>query len=166
MPHRIALFALICIALPAFGQAKVGVVDLDQAMAESQAGKQLQTSLQELQAQVQADIAARQQELDALRQQLADGAGALDDATIIELQMQLEQKTTELKRFYDDQQRAMNQAYTAGLLAIEEQLGPILEAILAERGLDAILRSDQVLVFSPDVDITGLVVERLDAASE
>ena len=71
-----------------------------------------------------------------------------------------------LARAHADGLRAQAQTFqTEGLTRVREEIGPALDAIMAEEGYDLILnRANQAVVMSSDrIDITQLVLERLEA---
>lgn len=146
---------------------KIGVVNLDQVLVESQAGKDLQGSLDEFSSQVQAEGENKAQATLELRQQITDGASTLSQEKLTEMQGQYEALAADLRKFRDDKQREGQTLQQNGLKEIEQQLQPIFETIRDEGAYDLILNfaPGVVVMMSEKIDITEQVVERLDAAT-
>ncbi len=146
--------------------AKIAVVDLDQVVAKSQAGQELQAKLEQFQKDAQAQADKLAQAASDLQKRISDGRQSLSEETLADLQKQLEDKTVEMRRFRDDKQREGQQIQNDGLDKVEKQLRPVFKAIREEGGYDLILNKvPGVVVSSSDrIDITAEVIDRLDKA--
>ncbi len=84
-----------------------------------------------------------------------------------QLNKELEDATIALRRFRDDKQREGQKMQEEGLLNIEQVLQPIFAQVRDEMGFDLILNRvpGVVLMISERVDITPLMVERLNASN-
>lgn len=161
------VFALVSAApLAAAQELKIAVVNLDRLVAQSAAGKALQTRLEQFQQQVQSQGDAMTAAANDLRQQIANGANTLSEERLSELQKELEDKAIEIRRFRDDKQREGQKIQTEGLREIESKLGPIFEAIRAEGNYDLIINNvpGVVVMASERIDITQTVLDRFNAA--
>ncbi len=165
----LALTAGLIVAPAAFaqGQYKIAVVNLDQVLVESEVGKALQAELNEFTTGVQAEGEAKTAAALELRQRIADGANTLAEDKLAELQQEYEAAATEVGRYRDDKQREGQKLQQEGLAKIEQQLQPVFEAIRDDGGYDLILNfaPGVVVMTSERIDITSLVVERLNAAA-
>lgn len=166
----VALCAIALLAAPAAiaqDNLKIGVVNLDQVLVESNVGKTLQTQLDQFTTGVQSEGEAKTTAALELRQQIADGANTLSEEKLAELQQQYEAAATEIRRFRDDKQREGQKMQQEGLASIEQQLEPIFRAIRDEGSYDLILNyaPGVVVMLSDRVDITTQVIERLNATT-
>jgi outer membrane protein len=165
----IAVCVLTLLAPAAFAQdnLKIGVVNLDQVLVESNVGKALQAKLEEFTNGVQSEGETKTEAALALRQQIADGANTLSEEKLAELQQEYEAAATEIRRFRDDKQREGQKMQQEGLAGVEQQLDPIFRAIRDEGSYDLILNyaPGVVVMLSERIDITPLVIERLNAAT-
>ena len=145
---------------------KVGVVDVEAIVAESPQGKALQASLEQFQAEVQAELQRLQNDAQAIQQRITDGANSLSDERLSELNAELEDATIKIRRYRDDKQRQGQKMQEEGLVGIEAALQPVFEQVRAEMGFDLILNRvpGVVLMISDRVDITALMIQRLNAA--
>jgi Skp family chaperone for outer membrane proteins len=164
------LGAVVGLALgvgPAAGQdaqVRIAVVDIDFIAVQSPAGKELAGEITALQNQYNTEMAARQAEVDGIQARIV----AVDSADVEGqrvLQREYQDAVTSFQRYQQDVQAQAQAFQTEGLTRVREEIGPALEAIMAEEGYDLILnRANQAVVMSSDrIDITQLVLERLEA---
>ena len=147
---------------------KIAVVDLEVVVAGSEAGKALQVKLEQFQNQVQDEGKALNDQGRDIQRRIAEGANSLTEDKLAELQKQLEDATIALRRFRDDKQREGQKMQTDGLKEIEAKLEPIFKKIQEEEGYDLILNNipGVVVMANENVDITGKVIERLNAPAQ
>jgi Skp family chaperone for outer membrane proteins len=144
---------------------KMAVFNADRIMAESQAGQQALALFNQLRDQRVAELQTQQQEIDALRQQaLASDPNSVEAAT---LARQLEDRMVQMDRLQQDVQTELGQRQNELTGAITQQVGLIIEEVGLEGGYTLIFNSIQSgLVFvDPTMDISDLIIERLDAAN-
>ena len=146
---------------------KIAVVDVEVIVAESPQGKALQARLEQFQTQVQGDMQRMQNDAQAIQQRITDGANSLSDDRLAELNKELEDATIAIRRYRDDKQREGNKMQEEGLMGIEQVLQPVFAQVRDEMGFDLILNRvpGVVLMTSDRVDITPLMIQRLNAAS-
>jgi Skp family chaperone for outer membrane proteins len=144
---------------------KMAVFNADRIMAESQAGQQALALFNQLRDQRVAELQTQQQEIDALRQQgLASDPNSVEAAT---LARQLEDRMVQMDRLQQDVQTELGQRQNELTGTITQQVGLIIEEVGLEGGYTLIFNSIQSgLVFvDPTMDISDLIIERLDAAN-
>ncbi len=164
-------FILLGGLLPATADAqdsiKIVVVDLEQVVARSAAGQALQATLVKFQEEVKAEGEAKAAAARDIRQRIADGANSLSEDKLNQLQKDYEDAGIDIRRFQDDKQREGQKIQGEGLREIEKQLQPVFEMIRDEGGYDLIINNvaGVVVMANEKVDITPLVIEKLNAAS-
>jgi len=146
---------------------KVAVVDVEIVVAESPQGKALQTRLEQFQNQVQGELQRMQNDAQAIQQRITDGANSLSEDRLSELNKELEDATIAIRRYRDDKQREGTKIQEEGLMGIEQVLQPVFAQVRDEMGFDLILNRvpGVVLMISERVDITPLMIQRLNAAT-
>ncbi|NJL27840.1 MAG: OmpH family outer membrane protein [Thermoanaerobaculia bacterium] len=152
-------------ALAQDGPIKIAVVDLDRVIAQSKAGKELQTKLEKFQQDIKNQGEAMNEEARQLRQRMTDGVNSLSEDKLAELQKQFEDKQIAMRRFRDDKQREGQKMQEEGLREIEKQLQPVFEKVRDDGGYDLILNyvPGVVVMAGERIDITKKVVETLNA---
>jgi len=147
-------------------QIKIAVVDLEAVVAQSQSGKALQEKLAAFQESVRSEVEQINERARDIRQRIADGANTLSEDKLNELQKQYEDEQIKLRRLRDDKTREAQKMQEEGLREIEKQLAPVFKGIQEELGYDLIINNvpGVVVMANEKVDITKLVVERLNAS--
>lgn len=148
-------------------EVNIVVVDLERVVGQSAAGQALQQELVKFQEAVKVEGEAKAAAARDIRQRIADGANSLSEEKLNQLQKDYEDATIDIRRFQDDKQREGQKMQTEGLRVIEKQLQPVFEKIREEGGYDLIINNvaGVVVMANEKVDITPLVVERLNAAA-
>ena len=144
---------------------KMAVFNADRIMAESEAGRQALALFNQLRDQRVSELSAQQEEINGLRQQgLASDPNSAEAA---QLARQLEDRMVQLDRLQQDVQQELGTRQNELTGEITQQVGLIIEAVGLEQGYSLIFNSIQSgLVFvNPAMDITELIIERLDAAA-
>jgi Skp family chaperone for outer membrane proteins len=144
---------------------KIAVVDIDFIAVQSPAGKALAAEITALQTQYQSELAARQAEVDGIQARIA----SVDSANVVEqraLQREYQDAVTSFQRYQQDVQAQALAFQNQGRLRVREEIGPALEALMLEQGYDLILNTGNpgVVLSSERIDITQLVLERLESA--
>ncbi|MFC3713868.1 OmpH family outer membrane protein [Sphingoaurantiacus capsulatus] len=157
--------ALAQAAAPAGANAII-VVDMDRVGADSAAGKsgqqQLKTQLDSLQARGKslADSLRGEEQTLLKAQQGNTMAPEAFQAKVKDLQTKQNTARTELGNREQGLQR--NQGYVRQ--QIFNAVGPIINAVMRERGASLVIARDAALAVSPTLDVTAEVIRRLDAA--
>ena len=166
--------ALLALALLVPGAAaaqdtsalRIAVVDLDLLVAQSSAGRALQTKLQNFEQEIKRRLAELEEERNRTRQLVTEGSNSLSEERLNELQKQYEDQTIEIQRYTKDKQREGQKMQQEGLRDIELKLEPVLDQVQGQGNYDLILnRALGVVVMASDrVDITPRVLELLEAS--
>ncbi len=146
---------------------KIGVVDVEQVVAESPQGQELQARLETFQSEVQAQLNVMQEEARAIRRRIAEGTNTLTQDRVAQLEKEYEDAGIAIRRYRDDKQREGQKLQDEGLRAIEKVLEPVFEQARTEMGLDIIFnRVPGVIILTSDrVDITPAMIELVAAAA-
>jgi Skp family chaperone for outer membrane proteins len=144
---------------------KIGVIDIDFIAVQSPAGKALAEEITALQGQYQAELATRQAEVDGIQARIV----SVDSANVAEqriLQREYQDAVTSFQRYQQDVQAQALAFQNEGRVRVREEIGPALEALMLEEGYDLILNTGNpgVVLSSERIDITQLVLERLESA--
>lgn len=148
-------------ALPA--PAPILVVDQDDLFSRSAFGRQLRAELEEASRALSAENRQLEAELTAEERALTDRRGAMPveefrqlaadfDAKVVRIRTEREARGRELNRRVD---QARKQFLQAAL--------PVLEQVVTEAGAVTMLDSRMVLLSSQAINVTDLVIARLDA---
>jgi Skp family chaperone for outer membrane proteins len=148
---------------PASGQAemstKVGIVDIDRVVAESNAGKALFEKLQQDGEKLNAGRVQREQELAGLQNQMT--SGLVSSQARERLTRELERKRTDAQRWLEDANRVFQETQQAADLEFQDRLRPIIDEVAGQLGFGLVFRTNRSLtmVLNPALDITPQVIE-------
>lgn len=157
-----SIFTLLISSFFAFSQVKIGVVNSDKIMQESKRGKQALVKLENMNKSKQEKIQSLQNEIVTLRKQL--GSPALNAETRQNKSQQLEDKQTNLQRLVNDAKTEMQREMQNELLAVNNDIIPIIHQIGKSKGFTLILdlNGSGVLYFDNSIDITAEVIKEAD----
>jgi outer membrane protein len=156
------------LAVPAFAQTKVGVINQQRVLAQSVVGQHISTRLGAIQQEMAAELSA----MNLLIQQETERLSA-ETAIMTPEQVQsrpdLVSRIQTLNRSiqeYEAARRVREQEFTyterQAMRPVLEALQPILEEIFQENDLDILVDRANIVFSSPDVDISAAVIERLN----
>jgi outer membrane protein len=153
-------------ARPAPGPMKVAVINTEQILLESQAGKKAIADLKKVQEQREAELSAKQEEIKALQAKIDSGRLSLTQDKLADMEKQLEDKVIAGRRLQDDASRDLNKRKDDVLGAVDQRVMPIINQIGKEQGFTLIFRKfESGLIYADEaIDITPMVIQRLDAA--
>jgi outer membrane protein len=163
-----AAAAVAAVAVPARAQEApklaVAVIDVNQLVQDSAAGKEAMLRLKKAQDAKVAERKKLTDDMDALQKQLDAQRSTLTDSKIADLQKQIEDKQIALRRFDDDTQQQLEELKQKELSGLEKQIMPIIQELGKERKLQLIFNKYQSgLVYADDsIDITDEVLKRFN----
>ncbi len=134
----------------------------DRLLAQSTAGQSLQAGMQRLLSEVQGELTPYAASLQTEGQRLQQGGQAADpDGSGARAWQQRAQEAQQL-----EQRRQAELQYTQQMQirAIGQAADPILVAVYQERGCGLLLDRSAVYIFNPAMDLTDIVIQRLNAA--
>ena len=163
----LSVLALIPASAALAQGAKVAVIDVQRLVTDSVAGKEALARLKKLQDEKIAEGKAKNDEVDSLRKRLNEGRLSLADDKISELEKQLEEKVTGLRRFQEDAERDFNKSRETTFSEIERRVFPVIEQVGKEGGYAFIFNKFQSgLLYADDTsDITNQIIQRFDSAA-
>ena len=146
------------------GTTKIAVIDIERIAAESTAGKALFSSLKAENDKIQEEVAKREQEIRDMSSKL--NSEILSQDAKVRLQRDIERKRTDAQRWLQDIQAEFESKRQEGEAKFQESLEPIVRAVATENQIGLIIRATPGLTFvlDPALDISLLVVQKLDAA--
>jgi outer membrane protein len=140
--------------------SRVAYVSGQRLSSESNEGKAGTIRLQALQQEKAADVRARQQALEAVRQQLARA----DAGARAALEQDEQQRRAELERAVAQAQVDIQNVQREISADLMTKVRAILEEVVAGTDVEIVLQSDGPVIWAaPSLDLTPVVIERLSA---
>jgi outer membrane protein len=149
------------------GPIKIAVIDTEKILLSSQAGKKALADLKKLQEAKENELRTRAQELKDLQSKISEGRLSLAQDKLADLSKQYEEKEIAVRRLQDDATRELNKKRDEMLAAIDSRVMPVINQAGKDLGYTLIFRKfESGLIYADEaVDITNVIIQRLDAAA-
>jgi outer membrane protein len=144
---------------------KIGYVDLQRALNESEAGRQAKEKFKVQVDRLQGDLKKKKDSLDAMKEQLEKKASVMKDEEARNLEKDYQRKLRDFERAYKDSQGELQQKDNELTVELLKQLQGVIEQFGKENGYSIILEqsSSSVLYGSPELDLTEQIIARYNA---
>lgn len=143
---------------------KVGYVDLNRALAETEKGQEVKKKLQQDFKDRQEKLNGKQREIKKLKKKLSSQSKALSKEARRKRQQKLRRKLGKLQQLYMREQRAMSKKKAKETKDIFAKMRTIVEGIAEEKGYDLVLEKSKssVLYAEKRMDLTDALIEKFD----
>lgn len=149
-----------------FGPAIPGVCVYhhERLLAQSTAGQSVQTGMQRLQQEVQAELAPFEQFVQTEGQALQQGRGTIPQDQFATREQALAARYQEGRNLAQTRDGELRYTQAMQLQAIAQAADPIILALYTERGCGILLARDGVMRVNPTMDLTEAAIQRVNAA--
>jgi outer membrane protein len=145
---------------------KYAVINVQAAIAGTKDGQKAASELEAKAGPKKKELDQKQNDINALKDQLQKGQNTLSEATKNELYKNIQQKTTSLQRDYEDAQADMDQEQQKILQTLGQKVLATIERYARDHGIsmvvDVSLQPNPVMYASPSLDITKEIVDLYD----
>ena len=150
--------ASLCLAVAIFAsiasaQLKVAVVNVQKAMADTDALKKASEDLQKKFQPRQDEMDKLQKDLESIDAQL--NSGKLNQQATTDLQTQGTRKQRDFQRMSDDMQADLDKERQTILAKMSEKMQAVINKLAGDKGLDMIIEASQTLFYKPTLDLTA-----------
>ena len=151
--------------------ASVLIVNYQRLAAESALGRDMQTKIQGVGAQIQQQVQAMQTEGESIQQEQDRLAAATRGMTSAQVQASatlrpqieaFQQRRQQFQTRFQALQGDMQCTQAIAVRDFENQIRPILTTAMQARGAGAIVDTSGVRAFDPQYDVTNTVIQQLD----
>lgn len=147
-------------------QPVVGVVNLEQALFNSQAAQELQAVIQEEFRDDQTRAEQLNTELTELVERAQRDESIMSDAEKRRVSSDAQEKQVQLQMISERVQAALQERNQAFIESMRENLGNAIQAVVQEGGYNIVLNADSVAFFDNTYDITAKVTAKLNELSQ
>ena len=160
------LAALVACPVLTWGQSKVGILNLQEAISMTGEGKKSFGDLQKKFQPRQQDLQRQQQEIQALQEQVQKQQATLSDDERLRLSRELEDKSKLFKRANEDATADFNQESQDTFRRLGQKMVKLVADYAQETGYTMIMEGDQLQVYfvTRDAVVTEEIAKRYDAA--
>lgn len=155
MAVRAGLLCLVLapLASVASAQLKVAVINVQQAMIDSDELKKISADMEARYKPKQDELQKMQNDLQSIQQQLQ--SNKLTQQAAADLQLQGQRKQREAQRMQDDLQQDFDRDRQDVLSKASQKMQQVIRKLAEDGGYDIIIDVSQALYFKPAMDITA-----------
>lgn len=171
MIRQVIGFSALALGLATFGyaqQQKIGVVHIQGAIGSTKDGQKAAAELETKAGPKRKELEGKQNEINALKDQLTKGANTLSDAAKNDLYRSIDQKTKALNRDMQDAQDEFQQEQDKILQGLEQKIMAVINKYALDKGFTIILDVSNplpVLWASNSIDVTKDIIDLYDKES-
>jgi Skp family chaperone for outer membrane proteins len=147
---------------------KIAVINSQKAFETSAEGKKAMAQLEDVGTRIKTNLQKMDDAIRLLENRLNTGRLTMTPEALIGIQTDIDKKTTERKRYEEDQGREAQTTANTIMQKIRGEMVAIIENLAKERGLDLVLDASSptsgIVTANPAIDITDEVVRRYDQA--
>lgn len=169
MKSRVFLWpvlALACVSMASAQQGKFAVINIQGAIISTKDGQKAVSELQAQTAPKKRELEQKQNDINALQDQLNKGSNTLSDARKNDLYKSIEDKKKNLQRDVEDAQSDLEGAQQKMLSGLGQKMMAVIEKYARDNGITMVVDvsnpQSPVLYASPSVDITKEIIELYD----
>jgi outer membrane protein len=138
---------------------KIGYIDIQRVISESQAGKRARDRFQAQVKKAEADILKERQDIERLRSDLEKKGPLLKDEERRNLEADLQKRSVNLQRSMSDHQQDLQVKNNEMMSDILKELEKIVNEVGKAEKFTLILERSQILYSDQGIDITSKVIE-------
>lgn len=170
----LTVFALMIMATPLIvaqdsaGDIKIGIINMRRVIAESTAGKAAEDKVKAFYQEKRNELQQEMQTLQEDVKQLESQRSVLSQDAYLERANELQKRELDIQQKSKAAERQFQNMQQEEMQKFFKIAGPIVEAIGVEQGFTLIFdntptQTNQVIYFDKSIDITDLVIERVNA---
>lgn len=160
----VALFlAMTCLTGAAQADTSIAVVDIDKLLSESSAAESIKSQVKTHSKKFESEMEAMETQLRDSFQKLKDDSKGLSKEDLQARGMEFEKKRNEAKTSLRKKLSELNKGSSAAMSKLSEAIFQVSANIAEEKGYDLIITRNNVIVGTKELDITDLVMERLNS---
>lgn len=144
----------------------VGVVNLEQALFNTQAAQELQAAIEVEFSEDQLRAETLNTELRELVERAQRDESIMSDAEKRRVSTDAQEKQVQLQMISERVQAALQERNQAFIESMRENLGTAIETVVREGGYNIVLNADSVAFFDNAFDITGMVTAKLNELNQ
>jgi outer membrane protein len=168
--YSLAAGALAHAQAPAIGgpaPTKIGVINLQEAMARTKQGQEVAKKINDKFGPKKQEFDNRQADVEKLTDKLNKGRATMSDDAQKQLAAEIQKKGTDLKRFGEDSQSEIDNDEAKATQELQQKMFPILQNYAIQNNFAVVIDVGQqspVLWFASAVNVTDILVALFDQA--
>jgi outer membrane protein len=155
----IGMLVLSCTVAPAQEKIKIGFIDIQRIIAESQAGKKAKDRFQAQVKKAEADVQKERTDLERLKSDLDKKGPLLKEEERRNLEADFQKRSVILQRTLGDYQQDLQRKNSEMMSEILKELEQVVNEVGKAEKFTLILERSQILYSDQATDITSRVIE-------
>jgi len=140
----------------------VAVIDVEEVLKNSTVVKYVKEKIASKEKIYQAEIDKEQKKLEKEFNRIKSKQSVLSDSAKKEEERKFAEKFNKLKSELDAKQKSLKKAYLESMTQIDKKVNEIVADISKSNNIDLILPSSQIISYQDELDISPLVLKRLN----
>jgi len=141
---------------------KIGVVDVQQVLNQSQRGQAVKQKLEQERLGRQKDLDARQQELVKLQAEYEKQAPVLSEQAKREKKEAVERRFRDSRRVAEDANRDFEKKVREAEMETTREIFAVIQEYGKDQGFSVVLERSSIIFGAPAVDVTADIIKRYD----
>ncbi len=168
MKYWLVIAALVLSASFAFraGKMKIGYIDVQRVIAESQSGKRAKDRFQAQVKKAEADILKERQDLDRLKSDLDKKGPLFKEEERRNMEADLQKRSVNLQRSMNDYQQDLRQKENEMMQDILKEIEQIVNEVGKAEKFTLIFERSQIIYSDQGIDITSKVIETYNSRAK
>jgi outer membrane protein len=162
----VLLLAMSVSFVAAQDRVKIGFIDVQRVIAESQAGKRAKDRFQAQVKKAEADVQKERQELERLKADLDKKGPLLKEEERRNLEADFQKRTVNLQRTMGDYQQELQKREGEMMSEILKELESVVGDVGKAEKFTLILERSQILYSDQGIDITNKVIENYNSRAK
>lgn len=158
----LGLLALTLLATTAMADVRIAVIDQERVLFGSDAARSASSELQQQFSGQEQQVRQLEQQITEMRERGESESALMSEEEINELQQEIQFLLQQRQQLVQQLQSAQQERRQSFVEEYEAPLTEVLEEIIAERDIDLLISTDEVLYARPDMDITEEALERFN----
>lgn len=142
---------------------RIGLVDVQQVLNQSQKGMAVKQKLDQDRAVRQKELDARQQEVVKLQAELEKQAPVLSEQAKREKSEAIQRKVRDARRIAEDANRDFEKRVREAEMDITREIFGVIQEYGKDQGYTVILERSTVVFGAPAIDLTAEIIKRYDS---
>jgi len=139
-----------------------GIVDMNKVMQTTEAAKDILAQLESKRKEYQNDITKEEDALRTSEQDLIKKKDTLSKEEFEKQRKSFEEKVMSGQKLVQEKKVSLDQAFNVSMTRLRNEAAKIVAEVAKEKGYSAVLTQDAVMISVPTLDITDIVIERMN----
>lgn len=164
-PRLLIAAALTALALSANAEVRIGVINMERVMRESEPAKKASSKLEKEFKKRSVDLEKAHQQLQTMQEDMEKNGATMTDSIRATKSKELADLTREVQRKQREYNEDLNARRNEELQAFNERTTSVIRAMAEKENYDLIILQEAVLYSGKSVDITPNVIKALSEAA-